>query len=180
MCTWLYLILLGLLYLVTAKTRAATGHDIVAGQTKDAKEWSTPRPWKTKSTLYKILAALYYLLIVAQILMCILEITRLSLAHLGIGLLPFTFVALIVAAILRLTFGLRGRIGGWRWANLGLWILLAAANSVKLAEEAKESDGLGGSQRKGSKYMVVDELTDVGVMVGVYVAISILEVTLGP
>lgn len=112
--------------------------------------------------------------------MCILEITRLSLAHLGIGLLPFTFVALLVAAAVRLSIGLSGKIVGWRSANLSLWLLLAVANSVKLAEEAKEMNGLGGKQRKGSKYMVVDELTDVGVMLGVYLALIILEASLDP
>ena len=30
--------------------------------------------------------------------------------------------------------------------------------------------------RKGSKYPVADEVTDVGVMVGVYVALGVLEV----
>ena len=65
-------------------------------------------------------------------------------------------------------------------ANLGLWIMLAVANSVKIAEEAKELHGLGGQQRKGSKYMVVDEVTDVGVMVGVYTVLGILEAFLDP
>lgn len=45
---------------------------------------------------------------------------------------------------------------------------LAVANSVKIAEEVEELNGVGGEQRKDSKYMFVDELTDVAVMVGVY------------
>lgn len=112
--------------------------------------------------------------------MCVLEITRLSLAHLGIGLLPFTFVSLVVAAVVRLSVGLRGRLMGWRAVNLGLWVGLAAMNGVKVAEEVKELDGVGGRQRKGGKYMVVDELTDVGVLVGVYIALGILEGCLDP
>jgi len=127
-----------------------------------------------------VFLTLYYLLVLAQILMCVLEITRLSLAHLGIGLLPFTIVSLIIAAAVRLSVGLRGRLMGWRLVNLGLWIVLAATNGIKVAEEARELDGLGGKQRKGSKYMVVDELTDVGVMVGVYIALGILEASLDP
>lgn len=109
-----------------------------------------------------------------------LEITRLSLAHLGIGLLPFTFVSLVVAAAVRLSVGLRGRLMGWRAVNLGLWITLTVTNGIKVAEEVRELDGLGERQRKGSKYMVVDELTDVGVIVGVYVALGVLEACLDP
>ncbi len=112
--------------------------------------------------------------------MCVLEITRLALAHLGIGLLPFTFVSLVVAAAVRLSVGLRGRLMGWRVVNMGLWIVLAAMNGIKVAEEVRELDGLGGRQRNGSKYMAVDELTDVGVMVGVYIALGILEASLDP
>ena len=117
----------------------------------------------------------YYLLLLAQTLMCILEITRLSLAHLGIGLLPFTFVSLLVAGALRFTRGLGDRISVWSGANLALWVALAVTNGVKIAEEVKE--GTGG--RKGSKYPVADEITDVSVMVGVYVALGVLEVVLG-
>lgn len=69
---------------------------------------------------------------------------------------------------------------GWRLANLGLWIILAAINGVKIAEEVRELNGVGGRQRKGGKYMVVDELTDVGVMVGVYIGLGILEASLDP
>ena len=108
--------------------------------------------------------------------MCVLEIVRLSLASLGIGLLPFTFVALLVAGLLRATLGFQGKVMIWRWLNLGLWIMLAATNSVKIAQEAKE--GIKG--RKGSKYPVVDELTDVSVMVGVYAVLTAIEIALKP
>lgn len=107
--------------------------------------------------------------------MCVLEITRLSLAHLGIGLLPFTFVGLLVAAMLRFTDGMGGRVRGWRWANLALWVVLAGMNGVKIAEEVKE----GIDTRKGTKYPESDEVIDVSVMVGVYAALAVLEVVLG-
>lgn len=106
--------------------------------------------------------------------MCVLEIVRQSLAHLGIGLLPFTFVALIAAAVVRFAKGLRGKIYGWRYLNLALWIALAVTNGVKVAEETKE----GAGARKGSKYPVVDQVTDVSVMIGVYAALAFLEVSL--
>jgi hypothetical protein len=147
---------------------------------EDAAPSSLWRPWKDRSRVYRAFLTRYYLLVLAQVLICALEITRLSLAHLGIGLLPFTFVSLVVAAAVRLSVGLRGRLMGWRVVNLGLWMVLAVMNGVKVAEEVRELDGLGGKQRKEGKYMVVDELTDVGVMVGVYIALGILEASLDP
>ena len=126
--------------------------------------------------MHLVVSILYYLLLLAQTLMCVLEIVRLSLAHLGIGLLPFTFISIIAAGVLRLTRGLQGRVRGWRWANLVLWIALAITNGIKIAEEVKE----GTDQRKGTKYPVVDELTDVSVMIGVYVVLGTLEVLLRP
>lgn len=117
---------------------------------------------------------LYHLLLLAQFLMCVLEIVRLSLAQLGIGLLPFVLVSLFVAGLLRYMLIFKRRAQRWRWINLGLWVGLAVANSVKLSQEVKE----GITSRKGTKYPVVDEITDVSVMMGVYVALGILEVCL--
>ena len=125
---------------------------------------------------HRALFGLYMLLFLAQILMCVLEIVRLSLARLGIGLLPFTFVTLIVAGALRLSHGFSQRIHGWRWANLAVWIALAVTNGVKIAEEVKEGTG----KRKGSRYPESDEITDVSVMVGVYAALAVLEILLPP
>ena len=124
--------------------------------------------------IHKTLSIIYFLLLLAQTLMCILEIVRLSLAHLGIGLLPFTFVTLVTAAAVHFTNGLGGRILGWRYLNLAVWIALAVTNGVKIAEETKEGSGA----RKGSKYPVADEMTDVSVMIGVYAILAILEASL--
>ena len=115
---------------------------------------------------------LYFLFILAATGMCVLEITRLDLANLGIGLLPFTFVTLITAAAVRYTKGLGSRSFGWRLTNLGAWIALAVTNGVKVAEEAKEGTGA----RKGSGYPMSDQLTDVSVMVGVYTILVLLEI----
>ena len=132
-------------------------------------------PTRRYTKIYTVLSVLYYLLLLAQILMCILEIVRLSLARLGIGLLPFTFVTLITAAVVRFTKGLGGRTAGLRYVNVAAWIALAVTNGVKVAEETKE--GLGA--RKGSKYPVADEVTDVSVMIGVYAVLVLLEISLG-
>lgn len=143
----------------------------------DINEESTGEvPRRRHGKIHLVVSILYYLLLVAQILMCVLEIVRLSLAHLGIGLLPFTFVSIIAAGVLRLTRGLQGRVRGWRWANLALWIVLAIMNGVKIAEEVKE----GTDMRKRTKYPIVDELTDVSVMIGVYAVLGFLEICLRP
>ena len=131
---------------------------------------------RSHGVVHNALSILYYLLVLAQVLMCVLEITRLALAHLGIGLLPFTFVALILAAALRFTRGLNGRVAGWKWANLAVFIALAITNGVKIAQEVKE----GINMRKGTKYPESDEIIDVAVMVGVYVALAALETVLSP
>ena len=75
---------------------------------------------------------------------------------------------------MRFTKGLGGRIYGWRYLNIALWIALAVTNGVKVAGETKEGTGA----RKGSKYPVSDEITDVSVMIGVYAVLTLLEVSL--
>lgn len=106
--------------------------------------------------------------------MCILEIVRLALAHLGVGLIPFTFIALLLAAAVRFTRGLGGRTLGWIYLQLALWIALAVTNGIKVAGENKEGTGA----RKGTKYPVADQITDVSVMIGVYAVLGILELSL--
>ncbi len=189
LCTWLYLLAIVALFAIFSR-RGRTTHArpskfyMVHGFRSHKKstdidvneESAGGIPHRRHGKIYLVVSVLYYLLLVAQLLMCVLEIVRLSLAHLGIGLLPFTLVSIIVAGALRLTKGLQGRVRGWRWANLALWVALAIMNGVKIAEEVKEGTGM----RKGTKYPVVDELTDVSVMIGVYTALGILEVCLRP
>ena len=60
------------------------------------------------------------------------------------------------------------------WANIGVFVALAIANGVKIVQEVKE----GAGARKGTKYPIIDEITDVSVMVGVYAALIVLETIL--
>lgn len=144
-------------------------------QNAEARELATRGQNHRRAKIHKTISILYYLLLLAQVLMCILETVRLSLARLGIGLLPFTFVTLITAAAVRFTRGFEGTIFGWEYVNLAVWIALAVTNGVKVAEETKEGTGA----RRGSKYPVADQVTDVSVMIGVYVGLAILEISLG-
>ena len=176
LCTWLYL--LGVVVLAAAGARRSPGIRRAQKTSEDVEIDGLGHRGHKRShgIAHKAFSILYYLLLLAQFLMCVLEITRLSLAHLGIGLLPFTFVSLILAFALHFTRGFRGRVLGWKWANLSVFVALAVTNGVKIAEEVKE----GTEQRKGSKYPESDEIIDVAVMVGVYAALAILETVLRP
>ena len=57
---------------------------------------------------------------------------------------------------------------------MGELLSLAITNSFKIAQEVKE----GFTVRKGTKYPITDECTDVSVMIGVHVALAALEVFL--
>jgi len=122
-----------------------------------------------------IVTTIYYLLIVANILMEILEIVRLELLKFGIGLIPFTFVGLLLGALLHHTESLKGRVRGWHVVNYILWLGGIAMSVIKVVGLTNE--GING--RKGSKYPIADQVTDVSVIAGVYLVIAILEVVLG-
>lgn len=169
LCTWLYLLLLVKIFIISAifKSRAwrrsSPGEDISKLPTRHGK-------------VHRAFKVLYGLLLLAQALMCTLEIVRLSLALLGIGLLPFTYIGLLVASALRFSQRFRGPIQKWRWASLLLWVSLAITNNVKLSGELKE----GINSRKGTKYPMIDQITDIAVMIGVFVVLGVLEVCLIP
>ena len=97
LCTWLYL--LTVILLLSSDGRSGRWH---RASSKDDDSPEKLRGAK-RSIIARVFLVLYYLLILAQILMCILELIRLSLASLGIGLLPFTIVTLIVAGLLSFT-----------------------------------------------------------------------------
>jgi hypothetical protein len=104
-----------------------------------------------------------------------LEIVRLELIHFGIGLLPFAYVGLLVAVGLHWTEGVKGRIRGWQGVNAVIWVGGVAVSAIKVVGLSKE--GING--RKGSKYPISDQVTDVAVMAGVYAVLAILELLLG-
>ncbi|TVY24712.1 hypothetical protein LHYA1_G006729 [Lachnellula hyalina] len=118
---------------------------------------------------------LFYLFIIANILMLTLEIVRLELLHFGIGLLPFSYVGLLLGAGLHASEGFRGHIRGWQVVNGVLWLGGMVVSIVQVVGLNKE--GIHG--RKGTKYPISDQVIDVAVMAGVYAAIALLEVGLG-
>jgi hypothetical protein len=128
-----------------------------------------------RSILSRVLAIIYYLLILAMLAMVSLEMARLVVAELGIGLLPFTYVGVLIA--------LANRIA-WRSRTVGLvsalyWIMLAAAMALKVAAEQAEQMGpeirAQGVGVQGM-YPTSDEVLDNSVMVGVELVLAVLEV----
>jgi len=128
-----------------------------------------------RDCLFSTTSALYYILVICNILMQTLEIVRLELIHYGCGLLPFVYVGLIAGALLHWTEGVHGRTRGWQTINAVVWIGGIVMTSVKVVGLSNE--GIDG--RKPSKYPVSDQVIDVAVMAGVYAVITILELVLG-
>ncbi|KAH7346239.1 hypothetical protein BKA65DRAFT_273322 [Rhexocercosporidium sp. MPI-PUGE-AT-0058] len=124
---------------------------------------------------FNITSAVYYILIVANGLMMTLEIVRLELIHFGIGLLPFVYAGLVIALLLYWSEGVQGRIRGWQAVNAVVWIGGVVMSVIKVVGLSKE----GIDSRKGSKYPLSDQVTDVAVMAGLYAVAAILEVVLG-
>lgn len=103
--------------------------------------------------------------------MTVLEITRLELADLGIGLLPAEWAGFVIAGALRFSHGIGGRFPRYWVASVVFWVLLIATNAVRLVQMVKE----GVDTRKKTAYPMSDQVIDVGVYVGVYFVLGILE-----
>jgi hypothetical protein len=111
--------------------------------------------------------------------MHVLEIVRLSLINYGLGLLPFAFVALLLVLSTNAIQSVRGRIReGWL-IGINTFVLtgLCIVSIFKTVGLVLEQNN--GEKRIGSKYPVSDQLLDVAVMAGVYLALAVLEVALG-
>lgn len=78
---WIALLVLPVLVFAPKRERKTA----YSNYTGDARDAAPRRSWLRKTAI-----AIYYILIICNILMQTLEIVRLSLIHYGIGLLPFT------------------------------------------------------------------------------------------
>lgn len=119
---------------------------------------------------HRIVIALYYVLIVCNLLMHTLEIVRLALLPVGIGLLPFAYVGLLLGATLHFTGGFGGKMQAWLGVNEVIWLGGMAMSIVKVIGLHNE-----GIERKGTKYPMSDQILDVAVIAGVYALIALLE-----
>ncbi|KAI9679721.1 MAG: hypothetical protein M1822_007327 [Bathelium mastoideum] len=181
--TWFYLFLLPFLLPLYAKSlrshndKRASGSDKYVTDLDEApilrSEWDD-EPTSKPGFFARALSALYYLLVVAMLGMMALEIARLSMADLGIGLLPFTFGGILVALILRASW--QAKVV--RLFNITYWVLLAGVMSVKLVAEFQEE---GGKERRVKGHGVVgnyptsDEIIDVATIIGLEAVLGLLE-----
>jgi hypothetical protein len=169
LATWLFMALM-LAMLIMRMVASRRPHHLHSPVSSKAGAHTHPR-----SVLSRVLAIIYYLLILAMLAMVSLEIARLVVAKLGIGLLPFTYLGVLIA--------LANRIA-WRSRTVGLvsalyWIMLAATMALKVAAEQAEQMGPGiRAQGVGVQgmYPTSDEVLDNSVMVGVELLLAVLEV----
>jgi hypothetical protein len=124
-----------------------------------------------KRQCHNVKIGVYALALFCAFAMTVLEITRLELADMGIGLLPAEWAGFIIAGGLRFSQGIRGRFPRYWIANVVFWILLIATNAVRMVEMVKE----GVYTRKKTAYPMSDQIIDVGVYMGVYVVLAVLE-----
>ncbi|KAF2087048.1 hypothetical protein K490DRAFT_42560 [Saccharata proteae CBS 121410] len=134
---------------------------------------TSTRPTKP-GLVSRVASAIYYILVVCLLAMASLEIARLVVAELGIGLLPFTYVGVLAALANRLTWPCRVS----RLANAAFWLMLVVVMGLKTAAEADEMGGRV-ERRKATegvgRYPTSDEVIDNAVMVGVEVGLAALE-----
>ncbi|GAC72946.1 hypothetical protein PANT_7c00350 [Moesziomyces antarcticus T-34] len=120
--------------------------------------------------LRSVLDVVYMLLIVAALLMNILQIVRLALADRGVGLLPFNLAGILIVLVL---MHVRTADGvAVSTVCLAFWSLLITFTSVALAGMGKLE---GIEDRKGTEYLLSDEMIDVGVQVGLYAVFWVVE-----
>ncbi|KAK0521287.1 hypothetical protein OC835_005951 [Tilletia horrida] len=117
---------------------------------------------------------LYTLLVVAALLMNVLQIVRLALADRGIGLLPFNLAGILIALILMLhpSPPTRSARAATSLALIAFWALMIAFTAVAIATMQKL---VGIEDRKGTEYLLSDELIDVGVQIGLYAVFFLVE-----
>jgi hypothetical protein len=181
LCTWIYFLSLILFLVLSSRDkRTAASHPPRRRnpfRSHKKSDYSNPTAAGQKYSLSKtrrFAELIYGFLLAATLGMAIIEHVRLVLAHLGVGLLPFALIALVGAGYIHYSDGIGGRVRAVAWLNAELFFSLAVVNGVKLAGELKEGFGT----RKGTKYPMSDQVTDVGVMIGLEIILGALEIVL--
>lgn len=166
LATWLYLLIFlpPALFLHLRSRRRMSTVDAEKSLAKRSK-------WASVS-----LAVLYYLLIVALIAMQSLVLARLVAANLGIGLLPFTYVGLLVALGVHIWVQRTPGGGSLVAANTLWWVVLAAVLIVTVVGVSKEGLRSTTNAHSEEEYPYTDRITDDATMVGVSFVVAMLEV----
>lgn len=102
----------------------------------------------------------------------ILQIVRLALADRGVGLLPFNLAGILIMLVL---MHVRAPdLSAVSLTILVFWTMLLSFTSVALGGLGKLN---GVEDRKGTEYLLSDEMIDVGVQIGLYAVFLIVEAT---
>ena len=165
--TWiLTLLMLVLLVPNASRLRANSSKGISKNESTSQRHATTK--------LHRILGIVYYLMIVAFIGMLSLEIARLAIADLGIGLLPFKYVGILIVLLNHIFW----RSKTARFANVSYWLMELIVTALKTAAEQSEQQGSARrvkDQLPGGKYPTSDEALDNAVILGVQVVLIGLE-----
>lgn len=111
-----------------------------------------------------------------------LEIARLVDAKLGIGLLPFLYPAYVLAAGFRAIVDFNWMHTSKQYAlivkvvNTLFWLMLTAVFAIKVGAYSIEGLDSRDNVLPVDRYKVVDEVTDVAVMVALAVILAVMEV----
>lgn len=130
------------------------------------------RRWVRLSAL-----SVYFFCIVVIVLMETIEVARLVRADLGVGLVPFVYVGCLIAISLQATDALWGRLRGWQVSGTLFWLLSFCITTVKAVAVGRFGTK-GPLARKGSKYPVEDQLTDLIVLVIFYAILVAMQIIL--
>ncbi|PQE15278.1 hypothetical protein CJF31_00010626 [Rutstroemia sp. NJR-2017a BVV2] len=132
---------------------------------------STSKPQPRPPTLP---LTLHFLLMLSLLLMNSIIIARLSLLGWGIGLLPFTYISVILSSVLFATNGFRGRVRYWWVVSAVTWVGGATMSFLQAAGLVQQL-GWEWEGRKGGRYPVGDEVVDGLVLGGLWVVVGVLE-----
>lgn len=149
-------------------------HEDLSQKTQVVYDGHRPRG---RHTLEIVLVCIYYFLVFAMVAMMSLEIARQATARIGIGLLPFNLVGALGAFACHVLITSRTS----RSVAGSFWLLFAIFMAIKVATYAEESQqGFTRAQAVDNAplnmYKVSDQITDDATMVGVALALFVLEV----
>ncbi|KZO97327.1 hypothetical protein CALVIDRAFT_597638 [Calocera viscosa TUFC12733] len=119
-----------------------------------------------RTSLQKTIWVIYLVLLVADIAMSVLEMARLGVAKLGLGLLPFNTIGLIIVIVM---VGCRGKVS-WMLFPLGFfWLLLVAFEAVKVSRLSLLPS------KTPTQYPGSDQVLDNAVMLALATIFSVLD-----
>ncbi|KAK2599856.1 hypothetical protein N8I77_011578 [Diaporthe amygdali] len=132
------------------------------------------RAWIRTATL-----SLYYFCIFAIVLMESIEVGRLAAADLGVGLLPFIYVACVLAVVTCAADERIARLLGW---DRGWWqeatALFCAMSGIITTVKTIAVEALDGASRLHTAYPVSDQFTDLVVLAVLYFVLLLVVVAM--